>query len=58
MTAARIGRVVVHAADARSAQRVAERLPDALRAALATSEPRNERDVEQLVSRAARKARA
>ena len=57
MTAARIGRVVVHASDARGAQRVAERLPAALRAGLATNEPHTERDVERLVTHAAREAR-
>jgi hypothetical protein len=57
MTAVRIERVVVRAVDARAAQRVAERLPESLHAALASHEPRNVRDVERLVARAARKAR-
>lgn len=54
----RVQRVIVHAGtDTHAAQRVAGRLPDALRSALAAGQAATARDVERLIAAAARQAR-
>jgi hypothetical protein len=56
---ARVGRVVVHAgSDPRAAQRIVQRLPSMLNSELAAHEIGDRRDLERLVRRAAREARA
>lgn len=56
--AVRVQRVVVHSGgDPRTAQRLAQSLPDALREALALRDATSERALRQLVADAAREAR-
>jgi hypothetical protein len=57
MTQVRVQRVVLRAADARSAERLAQNLPQALRRALDARDVHGPRDVERTLREAAREAR-
>ena len=57
MTRGRVQRVVLRTADARSAERLARNLPQALRLALDARDVHGRRDVERTLRDAAREAR-